>query len=80
MRGDVTSAESEKTQRKLRRPAAAARAAIVTKRAASGRLGEYESLLRETGDAEVLASLEALLRAVAHRLTRKRVRAGRRKR
>lgn len=44
------------------------------------RLGRYEALLLDQGEAEVVASIEALLRAVADRLAAKGARRTGRKR
>jgi len=59
-----------KRREKRRRVAAAIQAPAVRK-TGGRRLGHYEALLLDNGDAEVVASLEALLQAVAARLARK---------
>ncbi|MGO8917714.1 MAG: hypothetical protein ACLQJR_17560 [Stellaceae bacterium] len=85
MRGDLTVVRIGKgaapRREKQRRGAAARQGPAVKTHAVGRRLGHYESLLLDHGDAEVIETLEALLRAVAARLARRpRARSGRRKR
>lgn len=77
MRGDVTPAGTEKDAARRREKARRGAVAVIapTSRKTGGRrLEHYELLLMNNGDFEVVTTLEALLQAVALRLTRKRAR------
>lgn len=74
--------EKDKTrQRENRRSdALSARTPPTTEAGDEHGLGNYEALLLGYGEPEVVASVEALLRAIADRLERRRVRPSGRKR
>lgn len=84
MRAAVTPVKIEKNktrqQENRRRGAAAAPTGAAMSPGKGRRLGRYEALLLDQGEAEVVASIEALLRAVADRLAAKGARRTGRKR